>query len=225
MVFRSRVRGQVTFLRAAHRGDDSRVGPPGELDRRVPNSTRATGHQNGPALQGARSETHRTVLGHRQAPVRSQERDAQARAHVVRRHVREEHHVPGRHDGVLLGRAAGRTLVRRLPDPHPEALQRRLDALTDRVDHAGPVLIGDLRRINRRTRLATSTRLPIGRVDAGAMDPDPHLSRSGLRHRPVDELQNLRVPGHRVLDRTHAPDATRNYPSRRGLGLSVVGLS
>ena len=52
----------------------------------------------------------------------------------------------GRHDGVLLCGAAGGTEVGRLPDPHPEPQQRCLNALTDGVDHAGTVLVRNLRR-------------------------------------------------------------------------------
>ena len=113
-------------------------------------------------------------------------------------------HVAGGHDGVLLGGAAGRAQVGRLPDPHPETEQRRLDALADGVDDPGAVLVRDLRRVDGGTRPGAATRLPVGRVDAGAVDPDPHLARPGIGHRPLDQRQDVGVTGHGVLDRTHA---------------------
>ena len=107
-------------------------------------------------------EPGRAVLGHGQAPVRGQERDAEARAEVERRDIGQQHHVAGRHDRVLLRGAAGGTQVRRLPDPDPQTQQRRLDALSDGVDDTGAVLVRDLRRVDGgarpRCRDATSSR-------------------------------------------------------------------
>ena len=54
----------------------------------------------------------------------------------------------GRQDGVLLCGAAGGTAVGRLPDPHAETQQRRIDALTDGVDHPGTILVRNLRRVD-----------------------------------------------------------------------------
>ena len=54
--------------------------------------------------------------------------------------------------------------------------------------------------------LAAATRLPVGRVDPGAVDPHPHLARSGLGHRPLDQGQDVRVTGQGVLDRAHGVD-------------------
>ena len=112
----------------------------------------------------------------------------------------------GRHDGVLLCGPAGGTEVGCLPDPDPQIQQRRLDALADGIDHTGAVLVRNLWRVHSRTGLAATTRLPVGRVDAGAVDPHSHLTRTGIGQRPIDEGQDVGVAGHGVLDRTHVLD-------------------
>ena len=89
-------RREVGLLRAAHGGDHGGPGPPGELDGGIPHRTGSAGDQHGPPLQRAGSEPGRAVLGDRQAPVRGQERDAEARAEVVRRDVGQQHHMLGR---------------------------------------------------------------------------------------------------------------------------------
>ena len=116
-------RREVPLLRAAHGGDDRGVGPPGELDRGIADRPGASGHQDGAAVHRARAQTCRTVLGHGQAPVRGQERHPEAGAEVERRDVRQQDHVAGRQDGVLLRGAAGGTEVGRLPDPHAQTQQ------------------------------------------------------------------------------------------------------
>jgi hypothetical protein len=113
--------------------------------------------------------------------------------------------VAGRYDGVLLGGAAGRTQVGGLPDPYPEAQHRCLNALTDGVDHPGAVLVRDLRRTDGEAFPRPATRLPISRVDAGAVYPDPHFTRSGVGHRTFDQREDFRATGHGILDRTHPP--------------------
>ena len=133
----------------------------------------------------------------------------EAGAEVERRDVRQQHDVAGRHDGVLLRGAAGGTQVRRLPDPDPQTQQRRLDALPDRVDHPGAVLVRHLRRVDGGARLAAATRLPVGRVDPGAVDPDPHLPGPGIGHRPLDQASGRR--GHRSRS-TRSRACSRRYP-------------
>ena len=54
----------------------------------------------------------------------------------------------------------------RLPDPHAETQQRRINALTDGVDHPGTILVRNLRRVDSGPRLVAATRLPVSRVDA-----------------------------------------------------------
>ena len=62
-----------------------------------------------------------------------------------------------------------------------------------------------------------ATGLPVGRVDAGAVDPDPHLPRPGIGHRPLDQAQDVWVTGDGVLDRAHAPDGIpRRWRRHRG---------
>src|SRR3954464_3207378 len=93
----------------------------------------------------------------------------------------------GRDDGVL-GGGAPRPLVGRLPDPDALADQHGVDALAGGVDGAGAVLVGDL---PVRTWLGTGAGLPVGRVDPGEGEADPHLAGPGLGNRAVAQLEDV----------------------------------
>ena len=54
-----------------------------------------------------------------------------------------------------------------------------------------------------RPAAARRAGLPVGRVHAGYVDPDPDLARPGFGHRPVDQGQDLWSTGHGVDDRSH----------------------
>jgi hypothetical protein len=136
--------------------------------------------------------------------VGGQEGDSEAGAEVERRDVGQRHHLTGRHDGELLRGATGGTQVRRLPHPGPQAQQRHVDALTDGVDDSGAVLVRNLGRLHRSALGTASTRLPVGGVDARAVDPHPNLAGPRIRDRPIDQGQDVGVTGHGVLDRTHS---------------------
>ena len=62
--------------------------------------------------------------------------------------------------------------------------------LTDGIYDTGPVLVGHLRRIDRAAGRAALAGLPVGRVDARAVDPHADLSGPGLGHRPIDERED-----------------------------------
>ena len=171
---------QLRLLGAADGGDDGGVRPVGELDRGVADGAGAAADQHGAAGQGARPEPLRPALGDREAAVGGDERDAQRGAEVEGGDVGQRHDLSGRHDGVLL-RGAVRAAVGGLPDPHPQALQRLLDAGSDRVDHPGAVLVGHLRGLDRRPGPAAASALPVGGVHPGAHDPDPDLARARAR--------------------------------------------
>ena len=217
---------RFAFSRAAHGGDDRGVGPPGELDRGVADGPGTSGDQDRATLQRARAEPRRTVLGHGQAAVRGQEGHPEAGAEVERRDVRQQHHVAGRHDGVLLRGAAGGTQVGRLPDPDPQAQQRRLDALPDGVDHPGAVLVRHLRRVRRRRpaplprRDFQSVGLTPERWIRTRTSPGPGSGTGRSTRR-----QDVRVTGHGVLDRAHAPDGIpRRWRRHRGARRAGRGL-
>ena len=126
--------GELGLLVAAHRRDDSGSGPVRELDRRIAHRTGTAGHEHDATREPTWPEMLRPVLVDRQTTVGRQERHAEARAQVVRRVVRETHDVRDRQDGVLLRRATGRALLRRLPDPHTTVLPGRVGVRSDRVD-------------------------------------------------------------------------------------------
>ena len=212
--------GEVRLRGAADGRDDGGVGPPGELDGGVAHSAGTTGDQHRATLQRPGAEPGGTVLGHGQAPVRGQEGHAEAGAEVEGRDVGQQHHVPGRDDGMLLRGTAGRPAVGRLPDPDPQAVQGRFDTGADGVDHPGPVLVRHLWRVHDGTGLVAAARLPVRRVHAGAVDADPDLARPGVGQRSVDEGEDVRVTGQRVLDRAHVVDGSSTEPSGTSRGPS-----
>src|SRR6266567_187340 len=69
------------------------------------------------------------------------------------------------------------------PEPDPLAGATGTDALADGIDHACPVVMRYLEAVDRPGRRAAA-RLPVGRVDAGQPDLDPHLA--GARFGPLD---------------------------------------
>ena len=119
-----------------------------------------------------------------------------------------------RHEGVLLRRTFD-PLVRRLPDPDPKPEQGLLHPGTDGVDDAGTVLVRHLGRVDRDSRPGGAPGLPVGGVDPGAVEPDPHLPRAGLGQRPIDERQDVGIPGLGVDDGAHASDGN---PRRFAMG-------
>jgi hypothetical protein len=170
------------------------------LDRGVADRARAAGDEHRPTGEGVGREPHRQTLGDRQAPVRGECRDAEARAEVDRGVVGQRHRLPRRQDHVLLGGPVG-ALPGGLPQPDPLTDLAVVDLGADRVDGTGAVLVGY--RLRERQRPAAPD-LPVRRVDPGHLYPDPHLARARLGDRPVDQAQDVGVAGLRVHDRLHA---------------------
>ena len=153
--------------------------------------------------------SRRPVLGHGQAAVRGEERDAQAGTEIERRLGRQPDDVTGRHHGELLGGAVGAP-VGGLPDPHPLPDQRRVHPDPDRVHHAGAVLAGHLRWIDdgRPALLPRRDFQSVGftpdRCTRILACPGPG-SATGL----VDEGEDVRIPGLGIHHGAHCPDGNR----------------
>ena len=194
--------GQRSLRRAAHRRDDRRPGPAGQLDGGVPDRSGPAGDEHGAAGQAARRQPRRIGVALGQGAVGGEGRDAEAGTDVERRRVRQRDGLAGRQHEGLLGCAVAAP-PRGLPHPHPLADARRIDSVADGVDDAGTVLVRHpLGERPRRSRPAEAG-LPVGGVDAGHVDPNPHLARSGIGLRPVDQRQDLWSSGHGVDDRSH----------------------
>src|SRR5664279_5386889 len=156
----------------------------------------------------ASSEPVRAVLGDREAAASREERHAEAGAQVEGRLIGQRHHSVSRDDRVLLGGAFW-ALVGGLPHPHPLTDERCPDARPSRVHHAGAVLVRRLRRNDRRSGSAAAARLPVGRIDPGAVDAHAHLTGSRLTHRLVDQPQDIRVTGPVIDDGSHESTVLR----------------
>ena len=74
---------ELCLLVTAHRGDDTRARPAGELDRGVAHGAGAARDEHTPAGERADTEPPRSELGHGQAAVGGQRRDPEARADIV----------------------------------------------------------------------------------------------------------------------------------------------
>ena len=133
--------------------------------------------------------------------MRGDGRDAERRAHVVRRGVGQGGDVAdGQHD-LLLRRAAGPGVLGE-HRPDPVADREAGDVGADRVDHAGAVLAGhDLGE--GQLAHAAGAELPVRGVDPGADDADADLARSGLRGLTLDELEDRGVTALGVDDGAH----------------------
>ena len=197
------------FSRAAHRGEDGRVRPPGELDRGIADGPRATGHQDGPPAQGARPEPGRAVLGHGQAAVGGQERDPQAGPQVVRRRIGQRHHVrlPGARRTPGRCRRQGRRCAASHTHTRRPTRAESTPAPTASTSPA-PSWLGTWGGSTAAPGAAAATGLPVGRVHPGAMEPDPHLPRPGLGDRCLHQGQDVGIAGQGVLDCAHAPHRT-----------------
>ena len=138
----ARGRGQRRLLRAADRGDHGRAGPAGELDRGVADRARAAATSTvapgaarpAPSRAGRprrRSAPRCAVIAGTPRLAPSSKRRRRAGARPARR---AGPRTPGRCRPP--GQAASQT-------PHPLADRGPIDALADRVDHAGAVVVRD----------------------------------------------------------------------------------
>ena len=194
---------QLGLVRRAGGGDHPGAAPAGQGDRRVADGARAAGDQDVAAQQ-------RTV-GEQAVPGRHR-RDPQARTDVVGHLVGQPDRLARRHDGPLRGAAPLPATGGGEPDPDPLPDAAGVHALADGVDLPGSVLAGDL----EVAWLRGGPHLPVGRVDPGDVQADPHLTRSGLRCRDLLHAQDPRSSGravdgceHRGTSFAHTLGATR----------------
>src|SRR5579859_2534092 len=97
--------------------------------------------------------------------------------------------------------------------PHPLAEPPLVNAVADRVDHACPVMVRDLEPVDRARR-SSAAGFPVGRVDAGVLDPDPDLAGPRLGRGDVLDPQHLAARAVLVIKRSsHALAA---WTSRSG---------
>ena len=200
--------GELGLLRAAHGRDDGRAGPAGELDRRVADGAGAALDQDRRPVSAPGSEPVGHRLAEGEAAVRGQRRDAEARAEVEA--TRSRAAAPPAARGTTTPAAVPpRPLPGRLPQPDPLADGGRVDAVADRVDHPGAVLV----RGSKPAGIGVGAPgLPVGRVHAGDRHPDPDLAGPGLGHLAVDQLEDVRVTVARVDDCLHGLVPTPSYP-------------
>ncbi len=116
------------------------AGPTGQLDCGVTHRPSAASHEHDLALQGARLQPARSVLGHRQGPVGGHGGDAEAGPDVEADAVGEPDDAFGGQVGVLL-RSAGWPLVAGKIDPDPVTNSQVADPFADGVDHTSAVLV------------------------------------------------------------------------------------
>ena len=102
----------------------------------------AAGDEHDLALERARLQPARSVLGHRQGAVCRHGRDTEAGTYIEADPVGESDDAFGRQVGVLLGGAGGPFVTGQV-HPDPVADQQAAHSLTDGVDHACAVLVGD----------------------------------------------------------------------------------
>ena len=123
--------------------------------------------------------------------------------HVERHTLSQRHGLTLGQGDVFLCGSVG-PLPSRFPQPHPLADAGRVDALTDSIDRAGPVLVRDMGRVDglarRDRRVAPSSRSdsrPTPRRERGP--PRPWLG-----HRAIDDMHHVRLTGLRIHDCSHA---------------------
>jgi hypothetical protein len=99
-------------------------------------------------------------------------------------------------------------------DPNSIPHRKIDDPLAECVDQTGTVLVrSDLREWRRCTIARAAPRLPVGGVDTGDENADPHLARPRLSHIAIDQPKNRRVTGSGVDNRLHAYETSILSPS------------
>ncbi len=226
-VLRTGRRSQAAFGLAADGGEHRCAGPPRELDGGVADRPGTPGDQHEAPGEGAGAEPLRAALVAGEAPVRGHERHAEARPQIEAGVVGQRGHQRLRQQRVLL-RSALRAPVRGLTRPHPPTDESRVDAGADRLDHAGTVVVGHLRRVDRHPGRGAGARLPVGRVHPGTMDAHPHPARPGTGQRFVGRPQHGVVAGlgehdgaHRELHIVGAADDASDPAARPRISAAV----
>ena len=95
-------------------------------------------------------------------------------------------------------------------------LQGAADAFTDLIQHPGGVHAGHVRRSNVLELGGPSpgAQPGVGRIDRGRVDPNPHLTRPGLRIWQLDRLQHIRTT---ERNHSHGFHGTDNRESGGGV--------
>jgi hypothetical protein len=89
-------------------------------------------------------------------------------------------------------------------DPNSIPDRKIDDPLADCVEQTGTVLVrSDLRERRRCTIARAVPRLPVGGVDTGDENADPHFARPRLSHLTIDQPENRRVTSSGVDNRLH----------------------
>ena len=140
-----------------------------ELHRVVAHRTGATGDEHRLACDAA------VALN---GVIRSERRNAEARAGVETRVLRQGNRLRGGQHHVLSRRAEGPT-PGRVPDPDPLADALRRDSGADLVDEAGAVTVRDHPGERQFAAAHAAPCLHVGRVDARTGEPDAHLAGAG----------------------------------------------
>ena len=191
------------LLGRAHGGDHPGAGPRGELDRGVTDRSRAACDQHGLSSERVRTQLSRAIDPDREASVRGEGGDADARAQIEGRSLGQGNRLRRRQRHQLLG-AAVRPVPCGLPEPDPLPHPAGIDLLPRRHHRPRSVHVrDDLGEGERSSGTVAPARLPIGWIHARHRDTDEHLVPARRRIRSLDELQHVRTTCFRVHDRSH----------------------
>ena len=157
-----------------------RAGPGGKLHRVVADRAGAAGYQQRLAL-------HRP--GDEDAAMRGHARHAQGRALGKRHVVGEFGHQIDRERDVFRRGALPAAVALAVVEPDALAEPALGHAGADLIDDPGAVAVGDDARILHRRRAAPP--IGVGRIDAGRLQPHPHLAVAGLRRRQFAADEDL----------------------------------
>ena len=165
----------------ADRPDDGRAAPAGELRGQRPDAAQHPVHQDRQAVDRPVGED---------GPVGGDPRDPQAGADVIADAVGQADSLPGGNDRQLR-RGAERPVGLGTEHPHALAGSARVDALACRLDHPGPVTVRDDPGERHLRPQPAAALLRVARVDPGAGDPDPDLTRARLSRGHLADLEHL----------------------------------
>ena len=172
--------GALRLLVRAHRGDDGRAAPLGELHRAMPDGPGPAGHQNGLPLNRAVRED---------AAVGGHSGDAHARPLRVGHALRQADGLSGGQGDEFRRRPEGPVPLS-VEDPDPLAGAGGIDARTHPIYLPGPVAVRDDAGEFHGASGAQPI-LGVGRIHARNGQADPHLARSRLRRGHLPDLDDF----------------------------------
>ncbi len=177
-----------------HGGDDARAAPFCQLHRVVTDRAGASGDQHRLVRDGAVGE-HGAPRGH----AGNAERRALCKAEIIGQRC----HQLLRQRDIFRSGPEGAAIALAVEQPDALARFEPSHALADLVDDPGAIAVGDYAWVVHRP-VAAATATDVGGIDAGRLQPDPDLARSGLRRRHLAVTQDL-ARGARALvpDRLH----------------------